>query len=125
MFLETNNRRLNEYIHKVASLAPGEAICFAVNEMTDDISSREYNGGRWNPADRVLENIIGSGHGWSYRLDEQRECVTFYRSKSPPPDGSYTYVDPDRRVFFDMANGLYQSKYQPDATQQNAGNGTV
>lgn len=56
-----------EVIKMVSSLKPGESIEFYERGLLLAIPGYRYNGVFFTPADRVLENIIGSGFEFNYR----------------------------------------------------------
>lgn len=87
------NTLLGRACLEVARLKPGESIAFGY-EILCDIPSFHYNGAWFSPADRVLENIVGSGYTHSYAMDIDEETFTFHRHKEP---GRY-YRSPDRRT---------------------------
>lgn len=65
-------------------------------------------GGRFTPADRVLENVIGSSVTHLYRRLAGGD-VLFQRLHAQLPDGVRSYVSPDRLGWFEVrADRLYQ-----------------
>lgn len=59
--------------------------------------------------DRILENIIGSGHTHGYTRNAVHRTTTFYRAREGQvPEGYHTYVSPDHREYFKKVhlNGL-------------------
>ncbi len=93
MIIADPNTLLGEVCREVARLKPGESIAFGY-KLLRDIPSFHHNGACFSPADRVLENIVGSSYTHSYAVDEDGRSVTFHRHKEP---GHY-YQSPDRRT---------------------------
>lgn len=86
-----------EAIRMVAALQPGECIEISSRRLAMDIPGYDYNGTFFTPADRVLENIMGSGFEFNYTTNEIKGTVTFCRLKEPLTNGSCSYISPDRR----------------------------
>lgn len=102
---------LREIAEVVSSLKPGEEVRCDLSVLRN-VQPLEYNGARWSPSERVLENVIGSAYGWTVFDDFVRGQVTFGRRTVP--DGARTYVAPDRRDRFDLRpDGFYWLKPEP------------
>lgn len=86
----------NAIIDAVGSMKPGQRLDIAMGELEHHIRGFEYNGVFFSPADRVLENIVGSAYEYSYWIDERRRVVIFERLSKPLEEPS-CYVSPDRR----------------------------
>src|SRR5262245_26354129 len=101
--------------NKVAGLRPGQRITFTALVMLEaeprGLFSLLREIGR--PADRVLDNIIGSAYEYGYFDNPEDRSTTFYRLPQPlPSDGpSRTYVSPDRRHHYTYDGRLWQPKH--------------
>ena len=94
---------------KVERLEPGKWI--VVSWALDDLPEIQHNGAMFTPADRVLENIVGSAYEFSYWQDPENGSVVFHRRSEPVKGALRTYVSPDRRDFYDVqVDGLYVRK---------------
>lgn len=78
----------------VSRLKPGEHIAIDSQMIEEAFRSFWHKGAQFTPADRVLENVVGSAWGWSYSEDLYNRHITFKRILD---DGERTYVSPDRR----------------------------
>lgn len=78
-------------IQQVAALKPGQRLSVSIRELPDGY---EYNGAVFTPADRVMENIVGSCWTHSYFYDDRVRAVTFVRHEDT---GQRRYTSPDRR----------------------------
>ena len=85
---------LAQYCHIVSSMKPGE--CFQV-DLRDlrDIPSFTHNDVRFDPAHRILENIMGSAYTHSVKIDAVRGIATFRRHENT---GERHYSSPDDEV---------------------------
>lgn len=86
-------------VDEVKKLQPGQRI-----DVSANIFGRPQGLALWlqhmtefNDADRVLENIVGSGYEYWYRRNDSRDSITFGRLDQPYTDGRRSYVSPDRR----------------------------
>jgi hypothetical protein len=79
---------------EVDNLKVGEHITVCGHMMRREIPSFHHNGAVFGPADRVLENIVGSGYTHSYRVDPKSGDVTFERHEE---SNARRYQSPDRR----------------------------
>lgn len=90
----------NDVLRRVASLKPGECIQFSAIELIDKVGGYWHNGVFFTPADRVMENIIGSSYEYRYTENPITDAVTFCRLEAPITYGESrerTYISPDRR----------------------------
>jgi hypothetical protein len=88
-------RALEFIVTCVGRLEPGQRIDFSDSELRE-IETLHHNGATFTPADRVLENIIGSSYEFRYTTALNGR-VTFERLSAPLTDGRRSYVSPDRR----------------------------
>lgn len=79
---------------RVDRLQPGEYLKIE-RHMMKEIPRYYHNGVEFTPADRVLENIIGSAYTHSYTVDERTGDVVFRRHRET---GERHYTSPDRRT---------------------------
>lgn len=82
-------------IDLVRSLKPGQAITISMRELSHAVPGFRHNGADFTPADRVLENIVGSAFEYSHSTDYANRSVCFYRHCWPSE--TKTYISPDRR----------------------------
>lgn len=80
---------------RVALLAEGNSLCLDLWEFKD-ISGFYHNDAYFTPADRVLENIVGSAYKYSWAFCNNGQAVVF-RHHYYDPLSRRTYVSPDRR----------------------------
>lgn len=85
----------NPIINEVRKLKPGQAIQFSMYELKENVPGYHYNGAYFSPADRVLENIIGSAYEFRYQENFNGDVI-FYRLDKPL-ENSRSYTSPDRR----------------------------
>ena len=78
----------------IDAMKPGECYDVDIREMASNIASFEHKGAVFNPADRVLENIVGAGATHSYRIHPNGRTVTFVRHENT---GEQRYQSPDHR----------------------------
>ena len=84
---------LAELCDQVAAMKPGERLAVDMHTLKMDIPSFYHNDTHFNPADRVLGNIIGAAYTHSYSVSLEG-VVTFCRHEET---GQRYYADPDRR----------------------------
>lgn len=84
---------LEHWCGQVAAMKPGEWLTVDTRALMG-IASFEHNGATFTPADRILENIIGSAWTHSYDVDFAGRTVTFRRFEE---SDTRRYVSPDRR----------------------------
>lgn len=84
---------LGRWCREVARMKPGQCLEIDVLEL-QLIPGFEHNGARWTPADRILENIVGSAYTHSYRVHPSGRTVVFMRHEET---GRRYYESPDRR----------------------------
>lgn len=62
----------------------------------------EHNGGRFTPADVILEKIVGSAYEWGYYYNSSSRRYIFSRlaTSLKVEDEARTYVSPDRRHLY-------------------------
>lgn len=87
----------NRAVQAVAALKPGECIEVDMKFLAKTLPGFYHKNAYFSPADRVLENIMGSGYEFHYTVNEFKGTVTFCRLKEPIRDGQGCYVSPDRR----------------------------
>ena len=84
---------LGEICDQVAAMKPGECLAVDMHILKMNIPSFFHNDTHFNPADRVLGNIIGAAYTHSYSVSFEG-VVTFRRHEET---GQRYYADPDRR----------------------------
>lgn len=87
------NSKLGYWCKRVDQMKPGEYLQADMREL-QDIPGFEHNGAHFTPADRILENIVGSSYTHSYDADPSGRTVTFKRHEET---GKRYYNSPDRR----------------------------
>lgn len=85
--------KLGYVCRMVASMKPGECLDLDRYDLMD-IPGFEHNGARFTPADRVLENIVGSAYTHNYREHPNGRTITFIRFEDT---GARHYTSPDHR----------------------------
>lgn len=106
------NSYFQDAVQRVSRLDPGQSIAFYA-----DLLGQGFDGALGliasmgvTPADRVLENVIGSSYTHRYGRSAAWGAVSFYRLHRDLPDGVRSYVSPDRRDRYRRrVDGLYQS----------------
>lgn len=84
-----------DYMVKLVSeMTPGDSLTVLPEILQELAPGFEYNGAIFTPADRILENVIGSAYTHSYFYDYMSGRVTFTRHKNT---GEIRYESPDRR----------------------------
>ena len=96
LFESARSRRIiNCLVDVLHNVKPGQ--CMEVSRfLLYDIDMYDYNGGRFSPPDRVLENIIRAAYEWSYQINPISGNVIFMRAIKPDYE-KRTYISPDRR----------------------------
>ena len=86
-------------VDEVRSLAPGQRVTIPRHRLELSAQSYECAGATFNPADQIMEKIIGASYEYGYREEFMMRAITFYRLEEPldVPDYPRTYVSPDRR----------------------------
>ena len=79
---------------QVDKMKAGERLDVSIHDLRRNIQSFEHNGAIFTPADRVLENIVGSAYTVSYLVNLDRGTVTFEKHEDT---GKRHYQSPDRR----------------------------
>lgn len=74
-------------------MKPGQC-CAIEYALLREVPSFDHKGATFTPADRVLENIVGSAWEFSYEDCPERRVVVFRRHENT---GKIRYVSPDRR----------------------------
>lgn len=92
MHTADRNSQLGYVCDIVSGMRPGECVDFDIRDLRD-IPSFFHNDTHFNPADRVLENIIGSSYTHSYHMHGCGRTVTFVRHAE---NGKRYYTSPDR-----------------------------
>jgi len=107
---------LDFVVSQVASMKPGQ--CVRVDRFTmRDIPTSPFVGwSEWRAPDRVLDRIMGSAYEFGYTVDSLAGYVTFWRLAQPLTDGRRSYVEPDRRDFFEREGDLWRLKSKPSET---------
>lgn len=82
------------WCRKVDSMKPGERLGVSLDDLWG-IEGYDHNGARFTPADRILENIVGSSYTHSYTLHPDHRSVTFCRHEET---GKRYSSSPDRRA---------------------------
>ncbi len=93
-------------LKEIGALRPGQEITVCCRVLEDLYSPMHHNGATFTPADRVLENIVGSSCEYGYCNNLHDRTVTFFRLSEPLRDGRLSYVSPDRREYYNR-NGRY------------------
>lgn len=78
----------------VDGMKPGQWLTVSLHDL-QEIPTFWHNGAHFNPADRVLGNIVGSAYTHSYHINDFDRSVTFIRHEEKP--GVRYYSEPDRR----------------------------
>ena len=81
------------WCYEISKMKPGECIEVDMRDLMD-IPSFAHNGATFTPADRILENIMGSAYTHSYRVGPSGRTVVFMRHEDT---GERRYQSPDRR----------------------------
>lgn len=90
-------------LDRVTDLAPGQRLPvddFILNQGWGGMEADYFSSiSGFTPADRVLENVIGSSmtHGYKRNLRGQ---IEFFRLYTQLPEGIRSYVSPDRVHYF-------------------------
>lgn len=114
---ERQRSALDCAVKHVRRLRPGERIGIS-RSLLDDIGRMEHNGARWNPADRVLENIVGSSYEFRYDINPASLEVMFERLAMPLTNGCKSYVSPDRRhLYHESLNGIWMPVVNQSGTE--------
>lgn len=103
-----------ELAKDISKIPPGCRITvsrFLLNEIAASARLVGSDGPTWAPAERVMENIIGSAYEFRFWADLKTENVIFERLSEPLNDGSRTYVSPDRRAHYQIGKG---GRYWPN-----------
>lgn len=87
------NSLLGKWCKLVDDLKPGSALRCDWEDLMG-IDGFVHNGAVFSPADRILENIVGSAYTHNYRVSVDGRTVTFYRFEDT---GVRHYMSPDRR----------------------------
>lgn len=95
----------------VDSLKPGQRVNIETWKLSEGqggpLGAFVSNG--FTPADRVLENVVGSSYTHRYEPAITPGQITFCRLYTELPEGVRSYVSPDRRHWFKQRpDGLYQ-----------------
>lgn len=100
--------RLEYAVEDVKRLEPGWKRAFDRRELSE-IGIYEYNGATFTPADRILENVVGSAYEFLYYHCPVTRDVIFERLMKPLDNGLLTYVSPDRRrLYRQRPTGFYE-----------------
>jgi hypothetical protein len=95
----------------VRSLKPGEWLTVPELDLVLDLPRCfiGFESAVCNPADRILEGIVGSAYEYSYQRDPIKREVTFRRLEKPidSEDGRQTYVSPDRLKYYSFDGRYY------------------
>lgn len=81
----------------VARIDPGQWIEVGWSVLQDIVLLPGYD----HPADRIMDNIVGSAYEFRWWEKPMTGDVTFQRLKTSLRDGRRTYVAPDRRHLFE------------------------
>jgi len=85
---------LAQYCHIVSSMKPGECFMVDLRDLRD-IPSFIHNDTTFEPAHRILENIMGSAYTHSLEIDAVRGIAIFRRHENT---GERHYSSPDDEV---------------------------
>lgn len=89
------SNRLDYFRELVERIQPGQCLRIHMHELCD-IPMWHYHGAEFNPADQILEGIVGAAYEYCYRFDSFRNEYVFERLAIPSNDP--VYVSPDRRA---------------------------
>lgn len=92
--------RKNEMYLMVLNMQQGENLTFCYDQLNRQIAGRWHNSSYFNPADLILENIIGSSYEYYYEISNNLDKVTFYRLKNKlSRNDKPCYISPDQRLY--------------------------
>ena len=87
----------NPVIKLVRQLKKGESIEFDLDFINLHVQGFYHNEAYFTPADRVLENIIGSAYEYEYSENPINGNIAFHRLGREVKCGKVSYTPPDRR----------------------------
>jgi hypothetical protein len=107
---------LYQIADRVSVIEPGQWITFDRHTLEAAAPAMPLThplGPVWSPAERIMENIIGSAYKFRFRENHEKGTVTFERLKQPlsGKENLRTYVSPDRADLFEYTpEGFYRPK---------------
>lgn len=104
---------------EISKLQPGQRLdvdCEVLRRVFPPMPLVGFGGPTWTPAERAMENILGSAYEFRFWENRHDGTITFERLKEPLRDGLRTYVSPDRRRHFQQRpDGFYEPIPEPAA----------
>ncbi|AHF94594.1 hypothetical protein OPIT5_29375 [Opitutaceae bacterium TAV5] len=101
-----------ELSNKIAGIEPGQWFTVDRHELeriAPAMSLLGSLGPTWSPAERIMENIVGSAYNFRFWEDPATARITFEHLKHPLRDGLRSYVSPDRAGLFTRTpDGFYR-----------------
>jgi len=85
--------------HKISVIEPGQWFTVerhTLESIAPAMPLTGLDGPMWSPAERIMENIVGSAYKFRFWEDREKGTVTFEHLKQPLRNGLRSYVSPDR-----------------------------
>lgn len=99
---------MSQTLDSVKRLLPGQSIKIDRRELELDYHYMRHNGAEFNPADCLLENIVGSSYEYGYRVDFLSGSIEFFRLNEPIKSDDRSYVSPDQRKYYRFDGRIYR-----------------
>lgn len=93
MITADSRTALGMWCKEVSRMKPGQCLEIDIREL-QLIPGFAHKGFEWNPADRILENIVGAAYTHSYEVHPSGRTVVFRRHEET---GQRHYQSPDQR----------------------------
>lgn len=97
---------------EISAIKPGQWYTVNCSELARIAPAMQLAGPfgpTWTPAERIMENIVGSAYEFRFWEDHATGNITFERLKQPLRYGLRSYVSPDRSHFYTrQPDGLYR-----------------
>lgn len=101
-----------ELAQKISTIQPGQWYTVARHELARIAPAMQLAGPfgpTWAPAERIMENIVGSAYEFRFWEGHAKGNITFERLKQPLRDGLLSYVSPDRaHLYTRQSDGFYR-----------------
>lgn len=97
-------------VDTVKRIKPGCSITLSSSILDDIGPARLTPDATWSPAERVLENVIGSSYEFQIVESPDSRNVEIHRLSCPLDDGRRTYVSPDRRHHYNFDGQFFSPK---------------
>lgn len=111
-----------ELANKISAIQPGQWFTVDRHELERIAPAMPLTGPlgpTWSPAERIMENIVGSAYKFRFWEDPETGRITFEHLKQPLPDGLRSYVSPDRADLFTRTpDGFYRPNKQGSETRE-------